>query len=283
MDEFEFRDPQFISASQSQLNLSIQVASQFISFAFQEKPDNKLVYLKHIPYESLNNWTQFTERLEKIISSQDKFPDKTISTKVMWISDKYSLIPREYTDEQYLKKLFQVVHPLDELEELNLQDVKETEYQLLFSLPQEVALELKKHWPGLQFFHQLIPLHLSYFINIQKQANTSVYTQVYPEFADIGVYQNASLKLANSFTLHEKTDLVYHLLNIFNHFGLDPARDSLTVVDHYFHGISGHDALKKYFQNTQFVKPHIPESNLSLFQAQDVSRYVNLLNLINCV
>jgi hypothetical protein len=283
MDEFEFQDPQFISASPSQLNLSIQIASEFISFAVQEKPANKLLYLKHIPYEPLKERDPFAERIEKIIHSDAKLSGSFVSSKMMWISEKYSLVPREYSDEQYLKKLFQVVHPLDELEELNLMDLQETGYKLLFSLPQELVHELKKQWPDISFFHQLIPLHQANKTNIGKAEGFSVYLQVYPEFCDIIVYQNGMLKLANSFPFQEKTDLIYHLINIFTHFEIDPLTGSLTVSDHYFHGLSGADALKKYFQNVHFEKPHIPDGNLSIFEAQDLSRYVNLLNLTNCV
>jgi hypothetical protein len=282
MDEFEFQDPHYTSESESQLNLSIQIACQFISFAIQEKSDLKLLYLKHIPFEQANNWNLLAEQLEKVLDSQDKLPSTVSSVNAMWISEKYTLVPREFTDEKYLKRLFKAVHPLDELEELDLLDLKETGYQLLFSLPQEIAHLLKKRWTNLQFFHQLMPLHNTYIRNIPRQDSTNVLTQVYPEFADIVVYQKGILKLANSFGLREKTDLVYHLLNIFNHFDLDPASESLTVVDHYLHGLSGQEAIKNYFRNSNFVKAKIPESNLSLFQSQDVSRYVNLLNLINC-
>ena len=212
---------------------------------------------------------------------RDKFPGNFSSIEVMWISDKYSLVPLEYTEEKYLKKLFSIVHPLNESEDLNLMDLKESGYRLLFSIPKGVVSEMKAHWPDLQLSHQLMPLHHAYLRNTDPIV-TSVLTQVYPEFADIIVYQNGKLKLANSFAIQEKTDLVYHLMNIFKHFGLDPATDPLTIVDHYFHGFSGHDSLKKYFRNTQFSKPQIPDANLSLFQAQDLSRYVNLLNLINC-
>ena len=282
MDEFEFHDPQFISGSQSQLNLSIQIASQFLSFAIQEKPDNKLLYLKHIPFETPIHWPLFAEKFENIVHSLDKLSGKFDSVKAMWISQKYSLVPRDYTDENYLKKLFTIVHPLDELEELNLLDLQETEYKLLFSMQHEVVHEFKKQWPDIQFFHQLIPLHFSSLKNIPKPIGFSVYLQVYPEYSDINVYQDGKLKLANSFPLQEKTDLVYHLLNIFKHFEIDPSMGSLTVADHYFHGLTGQDALKKYFQNIKFEKPHLFEGNLSLFQSQDLSRYVNLLNLINC-
>jgi hypothetical protein len=283
MDEFEFLDPQFISASPSLLNLSIQIAREFISFAVQEKPSNKLLYLKHIPYEPLNDRDLFAERIEKIIHSEAKLSSSFGSSKMMWISEKYSLVPKDYSDEQYLKKLFQVVHPFDELEELNLLDLQETGYNILFSLPQELVHELKKKWPGISFYHQLIPLHQANQTNITSTEGFSVYLQVYPEFCDIIVYHNGLLKLANSFPFQEKTDLIYHLINIFTHFEINPATGSLIVSDHYFYGLSGHDALKKYFQNVHFEKTHIPDGNLSIFEAQDLSRYVNLLNLTNCV
>jgi len=283
MDEFVYQQPQLSFSPESNLNLSIQIAREFVSFAIQERSDNKLVFLKHIPYESLDNWSQFAGRLENIIQSLDILRNRFNSIEAIWISEKYSLIPKGFTDELYLKNLFQLVHPLEILEELKLVEVKETDYNLLFSLPAEVADILNKLFPSLQLFQQFLPMHFAYLNNIPKPSAICVYTEVYPEFADIAVYQNGSLKLANSFGMHEKTDLVYHLLNIFNHFELDPAKDSLSIVDHYFHGITGHDALKKYFQNTQFLKPHLPEDNLSLFEAQDISRYVNLLNAINCV
>jgi hypothetical protein len=283
MDEFEYRQPQLSFSPESNLNLSIQIAREFISFAIQEKSDHKLVYLKHIPYEPLDNWGKFAGRLENIIQSLDILTNKFSSIEAIWISEKYSLVPKGFTDELYLKNLFQLVHPLENLEELKLVEVKETDYNLLFSLPNEVADILSKLFPGLQLFQEFLPMHFAYLNSLPKPNSISVYTQIYPEFADIAVYQNGSLKLANSFGMHEKTDLVYHLLNIFNHFELDPAIDSLSIVDHYFHGITGHDALKKYFQNTQFLKPNLPVENLSLFEAQDISRYVNLLNAINCV
>ena len=282
MDDFEFQDPQFISSSPTLLNLSIQIASEFISFAVQEKQGNKLLYLRHINYEPVNGWHLFAERLEKIISLQENLKLDFSSVKMMWISEKYTLVPTEYSDEQYLKKLFQLVHPLEDLDELNLLSLPDSGYNVLYSLPQEIAQELKKYWPAMKFYQQLLPLH-SVHKNIAASSDEfSVFLQVYPEFSDIIVYRGGLLKLANSFTQHEKTDLVYNLLNIFNHFEIDPSKGSLLITDHYFHGLTGHDSLKKYFQHIRFEKPGIPEGSHSLFQIQDLARYVNLLNLINC-
>jgi Protein of unknown function (DUF3822) len=283
MQEFEFQDPDFTYSKDSQLNLSLQIANQFISFAIQEKSGNKLMYLKHIPFELLNNWTQFAEKVSGIINSQDKLTESFSSVEAMWISGKYSLVPGEYSDENYLNKLFQIVHPFDESDDLEIADLKDTGYRLLFSLPKVVIFELKKHWPDLHILHQLIPLQFGFIQNKAIENNFSVYSQVYPDFADIVVYQKGNLKLANSFAIGDKTDLVYHLMNVYKHFGLDPLNDLLTITDHYFHGLSGQDALKKYIRNIHHSKPLIPDGSLSLFQAQDLSRYVNLLNLINCV
>ncbi len=282
MDDFEFRDPQFISASASDLNLSIQVAAEFISFAIQEKAGNKILYLKHIPFESVNSWVLLAEKLEKIIDSLPESALEFATIKMMWVSEKYTLVPIEYSDELYLKKLFRLVHPMEELDELHLIELPGSGYNLLFSFPQEIAHELKKHWPAIKIFQQMNPLHLTKSKINPKPEGFSVFLQVYPSFSDIIVYENGILKLANSFPLHEKTDLVYNLLNICNHFEIDPSSDSIAVTDHYFHGLTGHDALKKYFQNIYFDKPRIPEGGLSIFQAQDLDRYVNLLNLINC-
>lgn len=283
MDEFEFQDPQLASYPQASLNLSIQLSGEFLSFAIQDAAYNTLLYLKHIPFEEKGSREMYAENIVKIIDSESRLNGEFSTVKLMWISDKYTLVPHNYSEETILKQLFQLVHPLNELDELHLTELHDSKYKLLFSFPQELAHELVKHFPKIQIFNQLNLLHVSQGKIRKDQEGSAIIVQVYKDFCDIAVYQNQSIKLANPFPLQEKTDLVYNLLNICKHFEIDPAQGTLTVTDHYLHGLTGHDSLKKYFQNITFIKPDVPETNLSLFQQQDISRYVNLLNLIHCV
>ena len=282
MEVFEFIDSKKDQVPAASVHLSIQVCNEYISFALQQDGDNRLLYLKHLPFESTPGKADTAKRLKAEIEKNSNIPRECGLVKVIWISPKYSLVPGEMYAEEQARKLYELTHPLEELDELHMLAPKDLAYRLLFNVPQEISQEISRSWPSATYYNQMVPFMQSISADRQKHPDTAIYTESFPGQTDIVVFGNGQLKLATAFSTSDKNDWLYCMLNVIRQFDLSQATAGVASGDHFLKGLSVTDSVKPYFRNFRSLKPAIPQFNLSIFQSQDVNRFVNLLTLVNC-
>lgn len=282
MEKFEFVDSKKDQVTQEVLHLSVQVSHQSFSFAIQQADDSRLLYLRHIPFERIESISELARKLREAIQSDNNLPGNCKEVKAIWVSPKYTLVPESYYEQSFTRKLYELAHPLDELDELHTYALTGMGYQVIYAIPQEIAHELYQVWPEVEFYSQLVPFVQLIEHDQEKHPGTGIYNQAYPDFTDVVVLAENKLKLANPYPVKEMNDWLYGIMNIMKQSGLDHPHTELGTGDHFLEGLSDPDALRKYFGKLRYLKPGIPQYNISFFDSKDVNRFVNLLGIINC-
>ena len=282
MDAFEFIDNKKDQVPAGSLHLSVQLCLDYCTFALQQKEDHRLFYLKHIPFDKLPSASFLASTLRQEMETNEHLRKECGWVKVIWISPKYTFVPEEMYREDQVKQLYELAHPLEELDELHVAAPNGTGYRVLFNVPQDISHEISRAWPSATYYNQVVPFCASIAVDRQKHPDTLVYTENFPGMTDIIVYRKQSIVLANAYATTDKNDWLYCMMNVLQKFEISQARASVATGDHFLAGLAVTDSVTSYFKSVRTLKPDIPQYNLSIFQAQDAARFVNLLNLVNC-
>lgn len=293
MNNLTLLDEKFDSSKTMSYHISIQLSLNGYSFAILDNVESRYIVLKHInfpkPYslKDSTNENSFYDKIKEILR-EDEFLNKDYrSVKLIFETQKSTIVPSELFEITKLKSYFDFNHVLEENESVNYAKLSNINAYCVFALPSFLTTILVNKYRNIKFYQQSNP-YIEYINNrtyrIRNAANQKrVYVNVSNGFFDIYVADAKNLLLHNCYSYQGDTDFAYYVLNTYEQLGLNPEFDEI-----YLSGIIGVkdsliELLKKYIKFVKYMKLNTVFKYSRTFNEIPEHSFVNLFNLYSCV
>lgn len=225
MTDIEFVTPQ-INNNIIQKEISIQVSLNGFSFLILSADKSYLAF-KHYNFNKLMLIDELIRKVEQILISDKLLQFKFSSTKITFVSQKATLVPKEFFNLNNLKKLFEFNHSMNELDELHHTYIPTIEAYTIFTLPSYLSNAFHDRFNSVEYNHQASHL-INYASQIKGQEN-KILLNINSNFFDIVIFENDKLLLYNSFQYTTPFDFIYFYLYPLNQLKINPKKQYVHV------------------------------------------------------
>lgn len=263
-------------------HLSIQAGLNGLSFCILDPVTNKYIVLCHKSFEENLLIDDITLLMDEYIESNELLNNKKYkSSRLIWLSEKNLLIPDIFFSKDNLKKHFEFIHQLDELDEIHYNKMHQLNAYSVFAIPNLAANLFAKHFRGIQFYNQQQIL-IDGIIGKTVSDKTKLTVIVQNGFIDIAITELHKVLLINSYKYKNDDDIVYYVLLLMDQFKLNNGNCDLTLGGFIEKNSNAYIQLQKYSKHIKF--DHLPESiNYSYtFDKIPHHRFSNLFKLVQC-
>ena len=195
-------------------NLSIQVGLDGFSFVIKEREKGNIrrFFSNSYTRDTVNDNT-LTDAVERDIRVNPEltFPYNKIT--IYYESQHYLLIPTDVFEKEKARQLLEIMHPLNELDEIHFHDIPSIQSTLVYTVHTEILALLTNTLPKTA----QVLCTADYFFNLPLESNLKdkvLYAQVYNDYVNIAYTENGKPLLVNTYRYTNDNDFVYHLLNI---------------------------------------------------------------------
>lgn len=255
----------------SNYRLSIQIDLNGFSFCVFDRESGRHLAVKSHPYtRNISSMDDLVREANKVLTSQELLA--TASCNCIFESLAYTLIPKEFFEEQYLFRYIGFVSPIDELDEIHYRYLEELDSYLIYLVPSSILSLFKTFYKNINIHNQLYPLLKIASAGSGLRVNINVNRSSF----DLVLFNEKELLLQNSYDYYSFDDILYFLGSIVKEFHLSQKiKGSITG------NISGEDiySMNKYFPNISQVY----NERMSLLLGKENSSLVNnLLYMAEC-
>lgn len=201
--------------------LSIQFALDGFSFLVYNQHELRIVEEKKILYTAKD---KFHDWLKVKLASEKAFREQYISTSLLYSPEKYTLVPKNFSDPTKQKQLFSISFPLEETEMIETEEVGK--YTMLSTITADTYNLLNDYFPNAKW--KTSPSFLLENIRSKKEWNVGVlilYKQLH-----LIIEKEDKVQLSNNFNFRTKADLLYYMLYVFDNLEIPIAQSSIQLL-----------------------------------------------------
>jgi hypothetical protein len=194
----------------------------------------------------------------------------------------FTLVPEKFLREESLAEKYYHINFNSQEDETILKElIPDLNSWVIYNIPKDFTKLRDVFNPDIYSF-SMVPLLRSFIQNPLSRETSGIFINIDQGFFTISVFQYAMLQLCNSFKYQSIEDVLYHVMNVSKHFGLDPGQKK-----YYFSGFVEsksplYKLLYKYFRYPVFL-PASPVYKLDpCFNDIPVHLYHNLFTLALC-
>lgn len=253
----------FTHPSQSRESILIlEWGKHSLSFSVFHEKDNRVLATKVLDaYFKLYDFTQ--QEFSRIIKDEEIFAFTYQKVICIVDSEYLSLIPNPYFDKEKKETLLQFNFNLPSGKiRFDHTEILSTDYQAVFALPQSLIDAVDSNFSNVEY-HFTNAILLNHFSKY-TQLSSFFSFHLNSDFLSIFYYKNNKLLYYNAFDYLTDEDIVYHVLNVMNHLGLDNERELVYYSGSLADNSTGEALLKTYIK---YLKP-LERSNKLNYQSE---------------
>lgn len=256
MQDFAFVDETLdINLTQSYY-LSIQISLNGLSFCILDPVREKYIAFENINFPKDLILEDLLNYIEDYLDKHELLIHGFKATKLIWETNKNTLIPNSYFKTENLKMYFEFNQKLDDLDEIHYNELKYVDAYSVYIVPNQIANIFAKRFEKIQFYNQQIPFIEHSLFKHHSEAK-KVLVNVNTDFIDLCITQNGKLLLYNNFHYENEMDMIYFILYTFDQFELDTQQTELILSGLIDPKSNSYSKLKSFIDHLKFEK--LPE------------------------
>ncbi|HDR88599.1 MAG TPA: DUF3822 family protein [Bacteroidetes bacterium] len=265
-------------------HLSIQVCPDGFSFAILDLVRNKYVALRHYDMDPGAPENQYLNQLEKIIEEDEFLGKEYKSIALLMPAPRFTLVPAPLFQKENLRLYFEFNHPMEELDEMHANRLKNAGAYLIYALPSELGNTLIKHFQQAEFFHYGVPL-IEHPLTApgNKGRDPQALLHLHHEHMEMVVHGDKKLTFYNAFRFSHPHDVLFFVMYVLEQLKLNPEKTELLISGKIDKTSGIYLLLKQYIKNVGFARPNELFTYSYTFQDSPSHLFVHLLNLYSCV
>lgn len=199
------------------------------SYAILNDQNHLLVLKSYLINADLKASRKLYPALENIFSEDELLKLNFKEKKVGFINNKNTFIPNKlFQAEEVDTYLANQVGNIT-TDQVFVDDLLNMEAKNIYAFDQEVYFLVKGLLPNAKFIHNATSV-LSGFLNQQTaESAKKVYVNVKGDHLQIALFDNKEVIFYNSFDFHNEQDFLYHVMLVFNQFGLSPGDNPVIL------------------------------------------------------
>lgn len=264
-------------------NLSIRLSLDGFSFCVFDINKNKFLALQEFTFQEVNNYVALNQILSQIIPSNEWLMASYHKIKIIFETNKSTLIPSPLFDSNHAREYLKFNHP-PQLDEIILTDhLPMLEAENIWAIPESIHSTLNKHFPKSHIHHHASSLIESLILQNKNQANNKiVFVHIGKKSFDIIILDGQSFIFYNSFRYQAKEDFIYYLIYVLEQLNLNPENIDVVLLGEILKISSLYEITYKYIRNIRFGKRSADFQYSYVFDEIPDHFHFNLIHLQNC-
>jgi len=261
--------------------LSIQASLNGLSFSVMDTNRLMVIAYRKYRFENTRLIDELTEKIQDLLNKDSLLNNNYQQVGFIYLSQKSTLIPSAYFDENSLRKYFEFNHTLNELDEIHYNYIYAIDAYNVFTIPNYVANEVYNKYKNISFYHQATPLINGIYTREKSNKETEIYINLNEGFFDIAVINSGKLNLYNSFSCQNENDILYFIMYVVKQLKIDP--DNAILCLSGIHADDKHIITFRKFLPT--ITSNSPNAKFIYAKAlADIPKntFTNLINLYSC-
>lgn len=278
MHQINLIDETFDKNQAHHYNLAIQFGLNGLSYCLFDTIKNKYVAFRYYPETESS-----MDKLQSLFASDELLTLPFKDFFLLYTAGQSTLVPLPYFDESKIAELYAFNFGAEDNTKFLFNKLQDCLAVNLFSCAHHVTDELKKLFPSLKIYHRTSPFLENLVQESARWPRIKCFVSIHQNILDIGFAHLRRLDFFNSFAYRDKSDIVYHVLNVLEQFNLSPAlTDVYLSVDLEKHE-EIYEFLGTYLTHIKFIKPSENFTYSYIFDDFQLTRFANLFNLALCV
>lgn len=282
MQKFALFDSSYDIKNSTQYTLSIQLSLNGLSFSIYNPESNQHIALKHYKIKEDLLKDDYHKSIRDILKKDVDLNAEYKNVRLLYCSDKNTLIPTPYFDKNLLKKYFEFNHIMDDLDEIHFDKIECINAYNIFTLPNQVAIDLTQQFKNVLFFHHATPFIENHIKNNTSKIGYKVFVKQNPSFFDLMVTKAKDLLLYNSYQHKTIDDIVFFILYVFDKYNISAKGTGLVLQSSIEDKEDLKSSLKTYIENVKHEETSNNFNYSNSFKKSILDQYINLFNLTNC-
>ncbi len=258
-------DPDFDIYRTKEYKLSIQVSLDGFSFSVIQQSENKLLATCYSP-ATVSSVNFLGRRVGEWIDSQEILKNNFSETKLLYSSDKFTLVPGVFYDYEKQNNLASFVFgKVPGFESLDNYLEEETA-NLVFSIPVSLTEVFQNKFPGSAIYHPVSVINRK--INkLGKHLDQNIAIHFYKNCFHLLLYADGKLQIANHYRFAHPNDVVYYIVSVLKSKQLNIKNTTLLFSGEIIKESELIIILQNFFDNIEFLTPSL-KLNSKIFGAQ---------------
>ncbi|MGL5787589.1 MAG: DUF3822 family protein [Bacteroidales bacterium] len=232
-----------------QYSLSIRLRPDGFSFYVTDPNQSGTFYSKDITF---GEGCDYNESIKKYVFDESYLLLPYRSVSVLMDISVYQLIPNPFFDREYAEDMFYTGKNQAPGKKVMINSLRRNEYHLLFEIDHTLFSFLTRTFGINRVYAHISPL-MEYFSKKAKSGNSKAFVCLGKQGFDICVYKNGILQAAVNEHVQELNDYLFHILSIWQTFGLDQYADELYICGENHHSDELNSLLKRYIHKVSPV------------------------------
>lgn len=262
--------------------LSIQVGIAGFSMCIHCDDDKQIRAFRHYKYANSVSEDDLLLNTSDILQKDELLDLPFSKIRVIYTGRKSTIVPTEFIQDEYLKRILEFNQPLDELDEIHHNIIEGCNSHLVFALPTYFAGMINEKFRGASFFNQATALLNYAFGNVPEQEGDTVFIQLNKDFFDIAIMQNRKLSLYNSFLYVNSVDLLYFILYACKQLKIDIIKAAFILFGENASTPVFTRELNAYIPNLQPAEDYTAGNMAARMKSTDRQRFFGLIQLHKC-
>ncbi|MDP4189020.1 MAG: DUF3822 family protein [Bacteroidota bacterium] len=264
-------------------HLSIQANPDGFSFCVLDLIRAKYIVLKHFNFSQGISQEEALNEIRHIFNAEELLGKKFKSVYFIMTTPRITLVPAALFNEENAAVCLSISHIVEKSDEVLYKRLKGMDAYAIFAMPSAWKQLILEKFPNAEFFQQSIPFIDNVFEKNKWIFRPKVYINFQSGFFDITVLNMNKLKLYNCFPFQNGNDVIYHLMNIYKRFNMNPEEVAVVLSGDISKNSPVFNLLTKYIRDIRFDKPGDQFIYSYTFKKFDPYIFLNLLNLYTCV
>jgi len=244
----------FIKNDTSKYNLSMLICMDRFSYVILDNENHLLALKSYLINANQKAPRKLDSVLQEIFLDDEvlklPFQKKTVG----FINNKTTFVPNKlFAVEEVDTYLINQVSSLENdqvfVDELELMDAKN-----VYSFDQNIYFLPKSYLPNARFVHNATSVVKGFSFNQNENTGKKVCINVKESHLQIALFDNQELIFYNSFAFQNEQDFIYHVMLVFNQFGLNVDSNSVILSGQITKDSKIYRMLFRYINQIQFSK-----------------------------
>lgn len=263
--------------------LSLQLSLHELVFSIYHPENNKYVALQAYHFNNLEVNSGPIVNIDKILKENSWLGPKWESVNIIYSGNKNTIIPLPLFKEDKFETYLKFNHPVDEKSHLAYNAIKSLQAANVFSMPEELAIQVKRLWPNCQIFHLSSVLIESLGINYKnKTDDNTLYVNLRSDSFDVTYFKSNKLHFYNSFQYKTPEDFIYFLLSGIEQLGLNPETAHIVLMGDIDKSTPYYHMVYRYIRHIEFIDRNDTFKYSHVLNEIMQHKYYVLFNALQC-
>lgn len=254
---YDILDSDFNKKLSTAYQLSILGGTDSLVYSVFDTASNNVLLLKTLAYASQAAPGQpidLGKELKAVFSRDELLGFLFRRVKITMPDITAVLVPdrlyNEYEKTTYFTELSSQTHP----DAVQTDEIPELSVKVVYPLDANLWSVFKKQFPTARYYNNATPLLLGWRRILDPQQPFQLFAHISGKSLHLALFEKQGLLFYNTFPFSAAGDVLYYVLLTYNQFGLDPARQGLSLSGQVLENAEIYKLLHRYIAQVGFLR-----------------------------